>query len=414
MQRLRDQALPWVNTEDLEAVEALAKVQSGERIGSLQQGLLAALTTKGALDQARLREGFKAQYDEAVAIAQPATTAYLRHAHAINNLTRSHSLASVDLMTLKLIDAQGHVDTAFGTFVKELIAKLAPKRKLLDVIAYSQFFEVYGEAITLQHLRASPGIKAGRVPASTIPGEARPDFICQLDNGPTFYVEVKSLDIVDGEFRQREMMHEALDLQVELEARRKEGRRVASVIGEIAPYRGLGDETYDPRSLKRVVDTLREKCSKAFKPSQFEQGPTFALAIIDRLLLPRGRNDLAAYYYEPEPARCCVTGVLWHAAYGSAGTPVFRAPDFEGKPTLEGHLDVAGLYVNPGQPFPGEGLIVLDTHCGRRVSYGLASPAPTAEPWSPDLTEDVLRAICDAHNDRENTLAYKFASVGKD
>jgi hypothetical protein len=223
---------------------------------------------------------------------------------------------------------------------------------------------------------------------------------------------VKSLDIVSGEFRHREMMDDALDVQVELEARRKEGRRVSFAEGTIDPYRALGQtEGYDPRSLKLTIDTLREKCRTAFKPSQFELGPTFALAVVDRLVLPGGRHALAPYYYEPFHSGCCVSGVLWHAAYGRVGTPIFRLPDFEGKPTLEAHLATEGLYADSHLAFCGEGLIVLDTHCGQRVAYGLASPLASPEPWSSDLTERVLRLICNAQNDAGNSFAYLLSDA---
>jgi hypothetical protein len=410
--RLRSNWLPWVDTEDLEAVEALAALRPSQPIAELHRQMLHDLTTENALVDEADQNAFRQRYDEAVAIALPATQAYLRHAQTINTLTRNHSLATVDLKTLKEIDGLGHNDPAFGKFVTDLVAKLGKKTKMLDVIAYSQFFEIYGEAITLQYLRSRPGLQAGRLEESKVPGQGRPDFICKCESGETFYIEVKSLDIAGGEFRHREMMDDALDVQVDLEERRKKGRRVTFAEGTIDPYKALGQtEGYDPRSLMLVVDTLRDKCRTAFKPSQFELGPTFALAIVDRLVLPGGRHALAPYYYEPFHSGCCVSGVLWHAAYGRIGTPIFRLPDFEGKPTLEGHLATDGLYADDNQPFRGEGLIVLDTHCGQRVAYGLASPSASPEPWSSDLTEHALQLICDAQNDAGNSFAYLLSDA---
>ena len=410
--RLRSSWLPWVDIEDLEAVEALAARRQGQPIADLHRQMLEALTTKDALVGETEQADFKQRYEQAVAVALPATQAYLRHAQTINALTRNHSLAMVDLKTLKALDGLGHGDPTFGKFVADLVAKLGTKTELFDAVAYSQFFEIYGEAITLQYLRSRPGLQAGRVEESKVPGEGRPDFVCKCDGGEIFYVEVKSLDIVSGEFRHREMMNDALDVQIELEERRKKGGRVAFAEGTIDPYRALGEtQGYDPRSLKRVIDTLRSKCRSAFKPSQFELGPTFALAVIDRLVLPGGRNALAPYYYEPFQSGCCASGVLWHVGYGRIGTPIFRSPDFEGKPTLEAHLETDGLYVDANQPFSGEGLIVLDTHCGQRVAYGLASPTASPTPWSSDMTEHALRLICEAQNDAGNSFAYLLSDA---
>lgn len=185
--RLRSNWLPWVDTEKLEAIETLAMLRQGDRVAELHRQMLQDLTTTGALTDEDNQKAFRQIYDEAVAIALPATMAYLRHAQEINALTRSHSLSTVDLKTLKEIDGLGHNDPAFGKFVADLVAKLGPKTKTFDVIAYSQFFEIYGEAITLQYLRSRPGLQAGRVEESTVGGEGRPDFICRFDDGQTFY-----------------------------------------------------------------------------------------------------------------------------------------------------------------------------------------------------------------------------------
>ena len=107
--------------------------------------------------------------------------------------------------------------------------------------------------------------------------------------------------------------------------------------GKIAPYKVVGATTgHDWRSLITVVDTLRNKCRQAFKSTQFTLGPTFALALLDRLVLPGAIHALAPYYYEPFHSGACVSGVLWHAAYGTIGTPIFRICEFEGKPLSRG------------------------------------------------------------------------------
>ena len=224
-----------------------------------------------------------------------------------------------------------------------------------------------------------------------------------------FYIEVKSLDVVSGEFRQREMMEDALDAKIDLEAQLNSGKRVAFATSDVAPYRGVGATAgYDWRSLITVVDTLRNKCRQAFKSSQFTLGPTFALALLDRLVLPGGVNALAPYYYEPIHGGACISGVLWHASYGKIGTPIFRICEFEGKPTFEGHLTSDGLFTEPHQSFPAVGLITLDGHMERRVAYGVAAPNKS-EGWSGDLTEEVLRVVCDAQNDRGNSFAYALS-----
>jgi hypothetical protein len=280
---LKPQFLSWVDIADIEAIEAVARQTAGSKISTLHQKMLEKLQDLASNNTDVGRKEFKALYDEAVGQTLPATCAFLRHSHAIRTITSSHSLSAVDLKTLKSIDQLAHQDPTFRTFVKQLVAKLAKKTTEFDVIAYSQFFEIYGEAATLQFLR-DRGLKTERVAEADA---GRPDFQCELESGKDFYIEVKSLDIVGGEFRHREMMEDALDVQIDLETQLRSGERVAMAASEISPYRGVGVTTsYDWRSLITVIDSLRSKCRQAFKSSQFTLGPTFALALLDRLVLP--------------------------------------------------------------------------------------------------------------------------------
>ena len=124
-----------------------------------------------------------------------------------------------------------------------------------------------------------------------------------------------------------------------------------------------------------MIDTLREKSLGAFKEGQFKEGPTLALVVVDRLLLPGGMFDLAPYYYADFNDGGIRSGVLWHMAYGRSGTPIFRLPEFAGAKSLDGHLDRLGLFVDEMRPFWGPGLVVLHrAQCGRRA-YG-SSIAP--------------------------------------
>jgi hypothetical protein len=360
--QVRPLFLPWVDTGDMEAVEAVAAQTVGSRISMLHQKMLEKIGDLSSQNTDAGRDEFKRLYDEAVGLTLPATCVFVQHSQAIATISRSHSLSAVDLKTLKSIDLLAHKDPAFKSFVTQLVTKLEGKVGQLDVVAFSQFFEIYGEAVTLQFLRGRTGLKTERVPEAR---EGRPDFRCELENGRVFYIEVKSLDVVSGEFRQREMMEDALDAKIDLEAQLNSGKRVATATSEVAPYRGVGATGgYDWRSLITVIDTMRNKCRQAFKSSQFTLGPTFALALLDRLVLPGGVHALAPYYYEPIHGGACISGVLWHASYGKIGTPIFRICEFEGKPTLEGYLTSDGLFSDPHQSFPAVGLITLDGHMG--------------------------------------------------
>jgi hypothetical protein len=156
---------------------------------------------------------------------------------------------------------------------------------------------------------------------------------------------------------------------------------------------------------------LREKWTQAFKAEQFKLGPTLALAVTDRLGSGLRRSEIAPYAIEQAPGPACVSGPLWHAAFGMPGTPIFRQPDFEGAPNLEGHLDMPGLFLDAGRPFPGFALIALVRSQRQDIAYGLyPSRHPKVGDWSTDDTEAALVAICQAFNDEANSRAYALYS----
>ena len=405
MKALRPAFLPWVDTAILDAIEARAKADPAGEVAVVHHDLIDRFANAPLAADQTAREAFLELYKKAKALVFPATAAYLRHQHALLELARNHSLASVDLETLQEIDRLRHGDADFAHYVRLLVTKLGPGKATPDVVAYSQFFEIYGEALALLFLRGR-GLRAVRVPEEK--GNPTPDFKCDLDGVPEFYIEVKSLDIAGGEFRRDEMMRDDIDVTVELERQRAEGRQVAIAEGTIDPFRKLGGD-YDPYSLIAVIDTLREKSRRAFKPEQFTRGPTFALAIVDRLLLPHGRNDLAPSYYQPFQSGACVSGVLWHAAYGTIGGPIFRVANFEGKPTLEGRLSTDGLYTDTNQRFPGLGMVVLTREQGERKAWGLQACKENWGDWDSDDVEDVLHTICEAMNDEGNRFASKVS-----
>ena len=208
------------------------------------------------------------------------------------------------------------------------------------------------------------------------------------------------------------MMDDALDSKIELEEQISAGKSVAIAEKEIKPYRRVGDtETFDSNSLTCVIDTLRDKSLGAFKEGQSEEGPTLALVIIDRLLLPSGKFDRAPYYYSDFNNGGISSGVLWHMAYGRLGTPIFRLPEFAGAKSLEGHLDKFGLFVDETNPFWGFGLVVLHrAQCGR-CGYGLVnSTYPTSNNWSVDDTYHVLEMLCHSWNCESVSRSWKISA----
>ncbi len=397
----------------LAGIERRATDDPNGEIAGLHRNLLRTLRQPNLHASTHALAQARAYYQKAAALTFPATTAYLEHSHGISGLTLNASLMAVNLELLRGIDLLAHADPTYGTFVVDMKAILAKVKSPPDPTAYSQFFEIYAEAMVLHFLRGR-GIRTSRV-ADTV---SAPDFCCELEDGREYFVEVKALDIVGGAHRHKEIMEDHLETHVEIERQLREGRSVASAAREIAPLRKPHiDNDYDSYGLKRLIDTIRDKCRHAFKPQQFERGPTFALIVADRLILPGRKASIVPYYYSDGPGgQACISGELWHAAYGTVGAPVLRMPEFEGKPSVEGHLDAPGLYVDDTRIFPGKGLVTLHKigSTNTRVSYGLKAPQEDSPGWGHHDTEEALHAMTDVWNDKGNTRGWALAHSGKD
>ena len=387
--------------EVLEGIECFADNNPASPVAKMRENMLRVI---GGSPQAISQ--FSDLYTEASDIVFPMTSVFLAVCNAVNELSSSHSLAQIDSETLRAFDMEAHTNATLGLFRRELISRLKNRDvDVDDVEAFSGTFEVYGEIIAYQYL-------SKRVPTVRLvpEGEETPDFQCQPPDGKPFYVEVKSFDIVGGKLRNLQMMDDGLDAKAQLEEQVHAGKPIASATTEIAPYLRYGEtDTYDPWSLIRVIDTLRDKSRQNFKPGQFKDGPTFALVVMDRLILPRGKFDLEPYYYDDHAEGGLSSGVLWHLAYGCEGTPIFRLPEFAGKPSLEGYLNKPGLFVDETDPFPGPGLIVLYRERSEHVGLGLCNDVWSGgDDWKIDDTHDVLDRLCHLWNDQGNSRFFEF------
>jgi hypothetical protein len=392
----------WIDLEVLDGIETSVRRDANSNIVGQHRRLAELLSDATLAESEALRDEFHRVYREAEALVFPASTAYVKHCQALSDWTNNFDLITVDLARLRAVDLAAHEDETFRSYAAQMKGVLPKVDVAPKVKAYSQFYEVYSEALVLQFLRGK--LRTARVPEGE---EETPDFRCLLDDGREFFVEVKTLNIVDARTRHDQMMVDAIDQSLELKNQLAAGRSVAMAIGEFAPYKKHGEsKTYDPRSLIRVIDTLRDKCFQAFKPGQFAMGPTFALAVTDRLIVPGRTCELAPYYIDHVPSPACVSGVLWHSAFGIPGTPIFRAPDFEGSSNLEGHLDKYGFLADAARPFEGCGLLALTRSEGKETAYSvhLSRHTPIGS-WTADDTTEAVAVLCEAFNDESNSHA---------
>lgn len=339
-------------------------------------------------------------YNRSLDTAFPTSQEFLKWCHQFSGITQDHSLSSISLPRLRQLEVASLVDKGLKDLLKELCMALSRISCLDDSQGFRQAFEFYGEALVYSLL--SKKFQTTRLEAKST---SMPDFSCRLKNGKEFFVELKTFDIVDGPYRPKQILAEAMQQQIEIERQVNEGRSVAVAIREVSPYKSAfgKPEEYDSASLVTVIDTLINKARSAFKPKQFAQGPTFAFALCDRLLLPGGKHSVAPHYCE-RGGLAIVSGVLWHVCFGQTGWPISRLPDFEGEPGIEGYMSQNGLLSDLEISFPSRALIFADTRWQEDLVLGLYDKNWSFNTsWNIEDTEQVLGELCCAFNDKDNS-----------
>ena len=189
----RPRMMGWVCIDVLNGIDALAQANPASPIVARHRRLIELLLDEHLVASEPLRKEYTQLYREAEAIAFPAATAFVAHSQALSDWTRNWSLARVKLDRLRALDLKAHDDPTFKEYIDEMLGKLPVLTAAPSVQAYGQFFEVYSEALVLDFLRTK--VRAARVPRAPN-GTPTPDFRCELEDGPEFYVEVKTLDTV--------------------------------------------------------------------------------------------------------------------------------------------------------------------------------------------------------------------------
>lgn len=281
----------------------------------------------------------------------------------------------------------------------DLLAALKAIHQPDDYSNISQAYEIFEEALVYIAFR-DRGLSLQRTPGTGGYAQKRPDFQCTHPGG-TFFVEVKTLDFQDGWVRHDAIAKEALDAKAELDGRaRTSGVHVGRPV-TISPHRP-GSSSADR------IETAIKKIRGNLKREQLTQGPTLLVVDTSRLFLDDGHPSAMVPTYFHSLSGSCVSGELWHIAFGKPEDLILTRPEFEGKSNIDRRLRETGVYVDypelmaitfVSRPLEGQ---------PRILSLRKQTPdfSKVPEPLSEDAIGHILHDVSDASNDDLNEGGY--------
>ncbi len=271
-----------------------------------------------------------------VSLVQQLTTFMQGIAH----LTFLPLIHDIDLAIIARLeeDAYGQ-GNSISEYAREISGKIRRQLKKLtpdNIDAQRAIYNAFAEARIFYSILSKTAIERIKESDSSTP-DFRMDF-----NGEPYYAEIKALSMAGSDAKYRTIAEDHIDANIEIEEQLRMGRRVASSITAIQPAK-TDKREYDWRSIRAVVELLIEKAESLFKPGQFRTGPTIMFLDVSQWALGCTAEEGALKYFIDHMTNSNVSGPLWHAVFGEVGSPIVRAPEFEGKSNSDGYLEREGL-----------------------------------------------------------------------
>ncbi len=209
--RLADAEPDWLNV-----MRARAQRTSDSHLRALTDQML-DLLLNSAQASGSFQKDFLALYENAGRHAYPLAWSLRGEQRALAGMTRDYTLLCFDAGMIRRMEDDAVDDEQMRTFVQSMLEKLRSGKNLPGNKVFPAVFEIYSEAIVYRLLRERGGsnLRISKIPEGD---DESPDFECVLkvrsadlqERELTFYVEVKTLDIVHAPQRLEQMLEEGL------------------------------------------------------------------------------------------------------------------------------------------------------------------------------------------------------------
>ncbi len=259
----------------------------------------------------------------------------------INSVGSSFPMLYIKLDFIEKMELEADQNTAFKEAVSQ-INQLADKalKNIEDYSSLTEIKNIYSEAYILSKLQSLLHIhKISETDSKT------PDYKVKFRGGD-IYIELKSLNMLGGNLKHKDIMNESLDSKITAEEQIKKGAKVGFGGQEIQPYLSHNKE-YDPRSTRLVIESLIDKINQNIKKEQYSMGDTILLVdLSDQLLLLSRPSEAIQEKYFDDMGNTQVSGELWYVAFGRLGDQILKPAEFEGADNLDGELQKEGILIS--------------------------------------------------------------------
>lgn len=265
----------------------------------------------------------------------------LKLKQGINSVGSSFPMLYIKLDFVEKMELEEEQNQAFKDALNQ-IDQLTDKalQNVEDYNSLTEIKNIYSESYILSKLQSLLNII--KIPEA---GSKTPDYKVRFRDGD-IYIELKSLNMLGGTLKHKDIMNDSLDSKITVEEQIKNGAKVGFGEQEIQPYLSFSKK-YDPRSTRLVIESLIDKINQNIKKEQYSLGDTILLIdLSDQLPLISKPSEAIQEKYFDEIGDAKVSGELWNVAFGKLGDQILKPAEFEGADNLDGKLEKEGVLIS--------------------------------------------------------------------
>lgn len=258
----------------------------------------------------------------------------------VNSVGSSFPMQYVKLDFIAKMELEADSNCVF----KEALTKIETlaNKALKNIVDFNSLIgikNIYSEAYIFSKLRSLLFIE--KIPENS---NKSPDYKVKFRD-EDIYIELKSLNMLGGTLKHRDIMTGSLDSIIEAENQVRRGSRSGFGIQVIQPYLSLNKE-YDSRSVRLVIESLIDKINQNIKEGQYSLGDTVLLVdLSDQLpLISKPSQAIQDKHYD-DTGNTYVSGELWNVAFGKLEDQISKPAEFEGADNADGMLLKEGILI---------------------------------------------------------------------